>query len=128
MERLEPAVEGVRVGDPSLPGTEVGPLISASHRASVAKYVPDDAPVAFRGTAPDGPGYWFAPVVLAPIGLTAPAYTEEVFGPVVTVTPFEDQADAIEIANHTPYGLSGSIWTANIRPAIPVAPAAETAT
>src|SRR5258706_4164041 len=111
MERLEPAVEGVKVGDPSLPGTEMGPLISASHRASVAKYVPDDAPVAFRGTAPDGPGYWFAPIVLAPIGLTAPAYTEEVFGPVVTVTPFEDEADAIEIANDTPYGLSGSIWT-----------------
>ncbi len=126
MERLEPAVEGVRVGDPSLPGTEMGPLISASHRASVAKYVPDDAPVAFRGTAPDGPGYWFAPIVLAPIGLTAPAYTEEVFGPVVTVTPFEDEADAIEIANDTPYGLSGSIWTSNIGRAIRVARAVET--
>ncbi len=126
MERLEPAVEGVKVGDPSLPGTEMGPLISASHRASVAKYVPDDAPVAFRGTAPDGPGYWFAPIVLAPIGLTAPAYTEEVFGPVVTVTPFEDEADAIEIANDTPYGLSGSIWTSNIGRAIRVARAVET--
>jgi acyl-CoA reductase-like NAD-dependent aldehyde dehydrogenase len=126
MERLEPAVEGVKVGDPSLPETEMGPLISASHRASVAKYVPDDAPVAFRGTAPDGPGYWFAPIVLAPIGLTAPAYTDEVFGPVVTVTPFEDEADAIEIANDTPYGLSGSIWTANIGRAIRVARAVET--
>jgi acyl-CoA reductase-like NAD-dependent aldehyde dehydrogenase len=126
MERLEPAVEGVRVGDPSLPGTEMGPLISASHRASVAKYVPDDAPVAFRGTAPDGPGYWFAPIVLAPIGLTAPAYTEEVFGPVVTVTPFEDEADAIAIANDTPYGLSGSIWTSNVGRAIRVARAVET--
>jgi acyl-CoA reductase-like NAD-dependent aldehyde dehydrogenase len=126
MERLEPAVKGVKVGDPSLPGTEMGPLISASHRASVARYVPDDAPVAFRGSAPDGPGYWFAPVVLAPIGLTAPAYTEEVFGPVVTVTPFEDEADAIELANDTPYGLSGSIWTGNVGRAIRVARAVET--
>jgi acyl-CoA reductase-like NAD-dependent aldehyde dehydrogenase len=126
MERLEPAVKGVKVGDPSLPGTEMGPLISASHRASVAKYVPDDAPVAFRGSAPDGPGYWFAPTVLAPIGLTAPAYTEEVFGPVVTVTPFEDEAEAIERANDTPYGLSGSIWTGNVGRAIRVARAVET--
>jgi acyl-CoA reductase-like NAD-dependent aldehyde dehydrogenase len=126
MERLEPAVKGVKVGDPSLPGTEMGPLISASHRTSVAKYVPDDAPVAFRGRAPEGPGYWFAPTVLAPIGLTAPAYTEEIFGPVVTVTPFEDEAEAIELANDTPYGLSGSIWTGNVGRAIRVARAVET--
>ena len=104
----------------------MGPLISAGHRASVAKYVPDDAPVAFRGSAPDGPGYWFPPTVLAPIGFDAPAYTDEVFGPVVTVTPFEDEAEAIEIANDTPYGLSGSIWTGNVGRAIRVARAVET--
>ena len=126
MELLEPAVKGVRVGDPALTDTEMGPLISASHRASVAKYVPDDAPVAFRGSAPDGPGYWFPPTVLAPIGSDAPACTEEIFGPVVTVTPFEDEAEAIEIANDTPYGLSGSIWTGNIGRAIRVARAVET--
>jgi len=126
MELLEPAVKGVRVGDPTLGDTEMGPLISASHRASVAKYVPDDAPVAFRGSAPEGPGYWFAPTVLAPIGSDAPAYTEEVFGPVVTVTPFEDEAEAIEIANDTPYGLSGSIWTGNVGRALRVARAVET--
>ena len=126
MELLEPAVKGVRVGDPALTDTEMGPLISASHRASVAKYVPDDAPVAFRGSAPEGPGYWFAPTVLAPIGSDAPAYTEEIFGPVVTVTPFEDEAEAIAIANDTPYGLSGSIWTGNIGRAIRVARAVET--
>ena len=126
MELLEPAVKGVRVGDPTLGDTEMGPLISASHRASVAKYVPDDAPVAFRGSAPEGPGYWFAPTVLAPIGSGAPAYTEEVFGPVVTVTPFEDEAEAIEIANDTPYGLSGSIWTGNVGRALRVARAVET--
>src|SRR6266851_8734751 len=126
MGLLEPAVKGVRVGDPTLADTEMGPLISASHRANVAKYVPDGAPVAFRGSAPAGPGYWFPPTVLGPIGSGAPAYTDEVFGPVVTVTPFEDEADAIEIANDTPYGLSGSIWTSNIGRAIRVARAVET--
>jgi acyl-CoA reductase-like NAD-dependent aldehyde dehydrogenase len=126
MELLEPAITGVRVGDPASDRTEMGPLISAAHRANVAKYVPDDAPVAFRGSAPDGPGYWFPPTVLAPIALDAPAYTEEVFGPVVTVTGFSDEAEAIAIANDTPYGLSGSIWTSNVGRAIRVARAVET--
>src|SRR5215470_3598345 len=126
MELLEPAVRGVRVGDPASDRTEMGPLISAAHRANVAKYVPRDAPVAFRGSAPAGPGYWFPPTVLAPIALDAPAYTEEVFGPVVTVTRFRDEAEAIEIANDTPYGLSGSIWTGSVGRAIRVARAVET--
>ncbi len=125
MELLEPAVKGVKVGDPASADTEMGPLISAGHRASVAKYVQQDAPVAFRGSAPDGPGYWFPPTVLAPVGFDAPAYTDEVFGPVVTVTPFEDEAEAIAIANDTPYGLSGSIWTGNIGRAIRVSRAVE---
>ena len=124
MEMLEPAVKGVVVGDPSSKDTEMGPLVSASHRDSVAAYVPDDAPVAFRGSAPNGPGYWFPPTVLTP-QRTDRTVTEEIFGPIVTVLPFEDEADAIALANDTQYGLSGSIWTDNLSRAVRVSRAVE---
>ncbi len=126
MELLEPAVKGVRVGDPAADSTEMGPLISAAHREHVASYVPDTARVAFRGAAPAGRGFWYPPTVLAPVGRDDRAYTDEIFGPVVTVTPFVDEAEAIALANDTPYGLSGSIWTGNVGRAIRVARGVET--
>ena len=124
MELLEPAVKGVVVGDPGARDTEMGPLVSAAHRAKVASYVPDDASVAFRGTVPSGRGFWFPPTVLTP-QRTDRTVTEEIFGPVVTVLAFDDEADAVALANDTAYGLSGSIWTDDLSRALRVSRAIE---
>jgi acyl-CoA reductase-like NAD-dependent aldehyde dehydrogenase len=125
MDALEEAVDALKVGDPLDESTEMGPLISAGQREIVSSFVPDDAPVAIRGSAPDGPGFWFAPTVLCPVAPTDRAATEEIFGPVATVIPFDDEAEAIRLANDTIYGLSGSIWTRNGARALRVARAIE---
>jgi len=119
LELLEPAVQAWRVGDPLDEATEMGPLVSAAHRSSVQGFL-EGANVAFRGTAPDGAGYWMAPTVLLPARTDAVA-TEEIFGPVVSVLPFDDEADAIALANSSIYGLSGSIWTRDLGRGIRVA-------
>jgi betaine-aldehyde dehydrogenase len=87
----------------------MGPLVSAGQRESVSSYV--DGNVVYQGNAPEGRGFWFPPTVLAPVSNDDRAAREEIFGPVVAVIPFADEADAIRLANDTPYGLSGSIWT-----------------
>ncbi len=126
MELLEPAVKAIRVGDPLDEATEMGPLISAAQLRTVSSFLEDDVSIAFRGSAPDGAGFWFAPTVLAPVRPTDRVVREEVFGPIAAVIPFRDEADAIALANDTIYGLSGSIWTRDGARALRVARAIDT--
>jgi betaine-aldehyde dehydrogenase len=125
MEALEEAVDSLRVGDPLDPHTQMGPLISADQREKVSSYANGDAPVAIRGSAPDGPGFWFPPTVLCPVSNDGRAAREEIFGPVASVIPFDSEEEAVRLANDTIYGLSGSIWTRNGSRALRVARAVE---
>ncbi|HEY2159834.1 MAG TPA: aldehyde dehydrogenase family protein [Solirubrobacteraceae bacterium] len=125
MALLETAVSSIRVGDPLDERTQMGPLISSAQRDTVASFVNGEAPVAIRGSAPDGPGFWFPPTVLCPVDPQDRVARDEVFGPVAAVIPFDDEDDAIGIANDTIYGLSGSIWTRDGARALRVARAID---
>ena len=116
---LSEAVEAWTVGDPTDPDTKMGPLVTADHRRVVQGFLGPGmggsdgglVPTHTVGAVPEGPGFWFPPTVVAPAGAGWRMAREEIFGPVVAVIPFDDEEDAVRLANDTPYGLSGSIWT-----------------
>ncbi|MGA9100432.1 aldehyde dehydrogenase family protein [Aeromicrobium sp.] len=121
---LEPAVKGIKVLDPADKSSEMGPLISADQRTTVQGFV-DEVDVAFTGSAPDGNGFWFPPTVVLAESVDQRIWREEIFGPVVAVMPFRDEAEAVQLANDSEFGLSGSIYTGDVGRALRVSRAVE---
>ncbi|HST32892.1 MAG TPA: aldehyde dehydrogenase family protein [Solirubrobacteraceae bacterium] len=126
LELLGEAVRAIVVGQPLTEETQMGPLISAAQRETVQSFLDEGEPVAARGSAPEGPGFWFAPTVLAPVDPGSRVAREEIFGPIAAVIGFADEADAVRLANDTIYGLSGSVWTRDGARALRMTRAIET--
>ncbi len=125
LAHMESVVKGMRVDNPALDTTDMGPLISQTQLDRVKSFVPDNAPIMFQGDAPTGKGFWFPPTILAPVSQSDRLYSDEIFGPVAVVVPFDDEADAIRQANATDYGLAASIFTNDVGRAIRVSRGVE---
>ena len=122
--RLQESVQALKVIDPAQEDSEMGPMVSAGQRDSVQRYI-DGADVAFTGSRPEGDGFWLPPTVVESKSTSEAVWREEVFGPVVAVMAFDDEEEAITLANDTEYGLSGSIFTDNLGRALRVARGVE---
>jgi len=124
LERFVPAARALVVGDPMDAKTDVGAVISASHRDKIESYVAlalaDGGTIHCGGERPSGlpsrcrEGFFVAPTVITGLPMNCRVNQEEIFGPVVTVTPFRDEAQAVTLANNSPYGLAASLWTGNV--------------
>jgi betaine-aldehyde dehydrogenase len=125
---LVDAAADFTVGHPEDAGAFMGPLVSAAHRDKVASFVDDDTEVAYRGSVPAGPGFWYPPTIVTNAARDSRIANDEIFGPIVAVMPFDDEADAAELANATIYGLSGSIWTRDSAKALRMVKAVQSGT
>jgi len=125
VERFVAGTKKLVVGDPAKPETQLGPLVSAGQRSSVEEYLADarkqGSKFASGGNRSSGKGYFLEPTVLLDVAKTDRCWREEIFGPVVCITPFDDEEQMIRDVNASPYGLSGSLWTNDLRRALRVA-------
>jgi aminomuconate-semialdehyde/2-hydroxymuconate-6-semialdehyde dehydrogenase len=138
LERFREATGKLVLGDPGDPATSVGALISREHLAKIEHYVAlaqeEGGTIVTGGRRPDSlperlrNGYYYEPTIVTGLGTECRVLQEEIFGPVVTVTPFDDEEEVVRFANATRYGLSASVWTSDLRRAHRVAAALDSGT